>query len=279
MAFSPLRSKALHHNRSLSLPSKENPAASCLDQDLSTARGSEAFCSSLSLMNNRVTGLKNLYSNIDELLQLPHTHQIISQESQERSIDQVLDGYIRILDACTEAKDRVSNTKQDVQELLSALRRKDAGGIHCYLSSRKTSKKSIQKSLKELRRLSTLEKDCEESDLLHKLKDAESVTVSMLESLLSYLIGTKTQARKSGWSLVAKLMHSKMAYNGEDTQSNEFKKIDDFLQTSLEGVQVEELMSFLKEIDSSIQNLEEELECLFRQLIRTRVFLLNILNN
>lgn len=64
---------------------------------------------------------------------------------------------------------------------------------------------------------------------------------------------------------------------GEDT--NEFKKIDVFLQTGLEGVQAEELTHLLKETDSSVQNLEEELEFLFRQLIRTRVLLLNILNN
>ncbi|KAL0412355.1 UNVERIFIED_CONTAM: hypothetical protein Sradi_1437200 [Sesamum radiatum] len=97
----------------------------------------------------------------------------------------------------------------------------------------------------------------------------------MLESLLSYLSGTKAQARQSGWSLVSKLIHSKKAsYQGEGMDVNEFQKMDAFLQVSLEDIHVEEVMAQAKEMESSIQNLEEELECLFRQLIKTRVFLL-----
>lgn len=279
MAFSPLRSKALHHNRSLSFPSAEKPSTSHLDNSLSTVKASEASFSSLSSIKNGVEGLKNLYTNVDDLLRLPHIHHIISQETREKSIDQVLEGYIQILDACTAARDLASNTKHNVHELLSSLRRKDGGGVSNYLASRKMEKKNILKSLKELRssrsKHAQVASDCEGSDLVHKLKEAESVTISMLESMLSYFLGTKMQARKSGWSLVM----TKMTVSKKGEHTNEFKRIDAFLQTSLEGVQVEELTTLLKEIDSSVQNLEEELEFLFRQLIRTRVFLLNILNN
>ncbi|KAI3447897.1 hypothetical protein Pfo_004562 [Paulownia fortunei] len=287
MASLPLRSKALNHSRSLSLPSKLNPATSQFEENLSTVRGSEASCSSLSSMNNRLNGLNDLYSNIDDLLLLPHIQQIISKECQEKWVDQALDGYIRLLDTCTTAKDLLSQTKQDVQKLLSALRRKDVDGIRCYLNSRRKSKKIIQKSMKDLRsfrnkhNVASLEKDDQTMVLVYMLKDTESVTITMLESLLSYLTGTKMQARQSGWSLVSKLMHSKkvMSYQGEGTHLNEFEKMDAFLQLSLEDIQIEELMTQLKGMDSSIQNLEEELECLFRQLIKTRVFLLNILNH
>lgn len=48
-----------------------------------------------------------------------------------------------------------------------------------------------------------------------------------------------------------------MVYNGETTQPNEFKRIDAFLQMTLEGIQIEELIYFLKEIDSSIQILKK----------------------
>ncbi|KAH6767283.1 hypothetical protein C2S52_018266 [Perilla frutescens var. hirtella] len=232
-------------------------------------------------MKNSVEGLKNLYSGIDDLLLLPHIQQIISQESQDQKwADQVLDGYIRLLDACSTAKDLISNTKHGIQELLSALRRKDADGIRCYLNSRRRSKKNIQKSLRSFTSkpiLSTLEKDSETSDLVCKLNEAESITLGRLESLLSYLIGARNvEAKQSRWSLVAKLMHSK---KGGDACWNEFEKMDGLLQMSLEGVQDDEVVNLSKEVDSSIQNLEEEIECLFRQLIRTRVFLLNILNH
>lgn len=237
-------------------------------------------------MRNSVRGLKTLYKGIDDLLLLPHIQQIISRDNQERFVDQVLDGYIRLLDACSAAKDLITNTKQRVQELLSALRRKDADGILCYLNCRRKSKKSIHKSLRSFRSepiLATLENACEASELVCKLNEAESVTIARLESLLSCLIGTRMQARQSGWSLVAKLMHSKKVITssqGEEvTCSNEFEKMDALLQMSLEGVQVEGLMNLLKEVESSIQCVEEELECLFRQLIRTRVSLLNILNH
>ncbi|KAL1541193.1 hypothetical protein AAHA92_25446 [Salvia divinorum] len=269
MALSPLRSKFLHHNRSLSLPSKSSP--SHLDDNVS---GFEASCSSLSSMESSIKGLKNLYTSIDDLLLLPHIQQIISRY---KWIDQVLDGYIRLLDASSTARDLISRTKQHVQELLSALRRKDADGIRCYLNSTKKSKKIIQKSLKSFRSKSivaTLEKGSEAWELVQKLSDAESITVATLQSLLSYLIGGRMQ---SGWSLVATLMNSKKESNFHG--ANEFEKMESLLQISLEGLQVEEVMTLSKEVDSSIQNLEQELECLFRQLIRTRVLLLNILHH
>ncbi|KAI3446322.1 hypothetical protein Pfo_002987 [Paulownia fortunei] len=287
MALSPLRSKALHHGRSLSLLSVSHPAMSQFDENLSRVRGSEASCSSLSSMNDKLNGLKSLYSNVDDMLLLPHIHQIISQESQEKWVEQILDGYIRLLDACSSAKDLISHTKQDVQELFSALRRKDVQGIHCYLTSRRRSKKMIQKSLKNLRSFRSKnnvlfsDKDHETMSLVSMLKESESVSFAMLESLLSYMMGTKVHASSTGWSLVSKLMQSKKAsYQGTEANLNEFKKADAVLQMSQEDdIQVDEFMNHLKNMDLSIQSLEEELECLFRQLIRTRVFLLNILNH
>ncbi|KAI3472328.1 hypothetical protein Pfo_031174 [Paulownia fortunei] len=273
MALSPLRSKALHHSRSLSLPSGSHPAMSHFDENLSIVRASEATCSSLSSMNSRINGLKNLYDSIDDLILLPHNQPIISQECQEKWVEQILDDYIRFFDACSTVKDLISLMKQDVQELLSAVRRKDVHGIHLYLTSRRKSKKMIRKSLKKLRSFRSkdnalsLEKDCENTTLVYMLKDAESATFSLLESF--------------GWSLVSKLMHSKkVSLQGEETYLNELNKVDSFLQLSQENdTGVEELVNHLKEIDSSIQILEEELEFLFRQLIKTRVFFLNILNH
>ncbi|KAK4437574.1 hypothetical protein Salat_0091400 [Sesamum alatum] len=148
MALSPLRSKAFHHGRLLSLPSRSHPAMSQFDEKLSRVRAAEASCSSLSSMNNKLKGLKSLYGNADHLLLLPHVHRIISQESRGKWVTQILDGYIKLLDACSSAKDLISQTKQDVQELLSALRRKDVQGIRCYLTSRMRSKKMIQKFFK-----------------------------------------------------------------------------------------------------------------------------------
>ncbi|PIN10495.1 hypothetical protein CDL12_16917 [Handroanthus impetiginosus] len=279
MAISPLRSKALRHGRSLSFPSKLNPTTSHFEENLSIVKGSEALCSSFSSMKNRVNGLKNLYNNIDDLLLLPHIQQIISLECESKWVHQVSDGYIRLLDVSVTAKDLFSQTKHDLQELLSTLRRKDMDGIRGYLNSRRKSKKIIQKYLKTLKTLrsknnvATLKKDEEIMAVVYMLKEAESVTAVLIESLLSFLNGSRVE---NGWSLVSKLMNTKKVSNHD---LNEFEKMDALLQMNLEDVQVEEIMSHLKEMESKIQNLEDELECLFRQLIKTRVSLLNVLNH
>ncbi|KAL0356524.1 UNVERIFIED_CONTAM: hypothetical protein Scaly_1338100 [Sesamum calycinum] len=287
MAVSPLRSKTLHHGRSLSLPSESHSAMSQFEENLSRVRSSQEACSSLSSMNGRVNGLNTLYDSIDELLLLPHNQQTISQECQEKWFEHILDNYVRLLDSCSAVKDLISVNKQDVRELLSAVRRKDVNGIQGYLTSRRKSKKMIHKYLKNLRSfrcedsILSLEKEDEKVAIVYMLKDAESVTLSLLESLLSYTMGSKGQARKSGWSLISKLIQPKKVSNqGEETCLNEFEKVDSFLQLTQENdTQVEELVNHLKEMDSSIQTLEEQLDCLFRQLIKTRVFLLNILNH
>ncbi|KAL9173659.1 hypothetical protein ABFS82_02G002500 [Erythranthe guttata] len=245
-----LRSKALHHGRSLSFPSRSNPSVSQFNENLAKIEASTT-------MEAKLNGLRNLYSDIDDLLMLPHIQQIIAQECQTKWIDQVLDGYISLLDACTTAKDLFSQIKQQVQELLSALRRNDVNGINNYHISKKKSKKMILKSLKDLRSLrckksnSSSEKDDETMALVCMLKEAESVTIAVFEGLLSYVMGNNVQAKSSAWSLM-----SKISNQSEETDLNE-----------------------MKEMDSIIQILEEEIECLFRQLIKTRVFLLNILNH
>ncbi|KAL7125529.1 hypothetical protein ABFS83_14G123500 [Erythranthe nasuta] len=279
MAFSPLQSKTLHHNRSLSLPCKSDPSISQFNEKLSAVvRDSEASFSSL---NNRLNNLKNLYTETDDLLMLPH----IQQECEEKWVDQILDGYISLLDACTTVKDLVSNTKQDLQELLSSLRRsKDLDhGVRCYLSSRRKSKKIIQKCLKDLRSnftSSIINASSETTGVASTLKETELAAVTVFESLLSYLNGAKIQAKRSGWSIVSKMMQSKKVVSeNEGANVNEFEKIDSLLQTSVESEQVEEITTHLKGMVSSIQSLEEELESLFRQLIRSRVSLLNILNH
>ncbi|KAL6522502.1 hypothetical protein OROMI_031460 [Orobanche minor] len=288
MALSHLRSKALYHGRSLSLPCKLHPAISQLNENLSKIRLSSSsyyYYSLMSSMDNKLNSLKCLYRNIDDLLMLPHIQHTISRRSRQKWADQVLDGYIRLMDACTTAKDLFSHSKHDARQLLSALRRKDAAqGIQAYHSSRKFSKKITRKALRDLMKSSTgttpinknnlslALRDHQETipEVVYMIKEAESVTIAMFESLLSCVdIGNnnnKEQARwRGGWSLLVsrkKLIISKKVSHNSDHQSEETC-----------------LRRHLEEMDSSIEVVEEELECLFRQLIKTRVFILNILNH
>ncbi|XP_047942638.1 uncharacterized protein LOC125189400 [Salvia hispanica] len=119
---------ALHHGRSLSFPSSSHPTVSHFDDSLCRLRSSEAACSSLSSFNTAMNGLKNLYESVGDLLLLPHIQQIVSEEC--------VDDFIRLLDACSSARDLISLAKQYVRDLLSSVRRKDARGINFYLASR-----------------------------------------------------------------------------------------------------------------------------------------------
>ncbi|XWS67643.1 hypothetical protein CRYUN_Cryun04dG0023400 [Craigia yunnanensis] len=93
--------------------------------------------------------------------------------------------------------------------------------------------------------------------------------------------GTKVDSKaKSSWSLVSNLMHQKRtASEQKEADTNEVTKVDAALElldgqiaskcensTALIGnVQIE-----MQELNSSIQDLEERLEFLFRDLIKAR---------
>ncbi|CAL5341358.1 unnamed protein product [Camellia sinensis] len=279
MASSPLRSKLIYHARSVSLPSRPHPLIPQVNEHLSS-------------VGNKLSSLKDMYNCLDDLLLLPRTQKVFAQLCHEKWVEEALDGYLRLLDVCAAAKDVSSQTKQDVQGLLSVLRRRrETNYFSGYLASRMKAKKAIQKSLKDLKSIKSKntglasDKDCKTLEIVVLLNEVEAATVGVFESLLSYVAGTKMQSRLGGFSLVSKLMHRKGV--DEETNTNEFEKFDDVLQTLTDHrtsktdsiIHIESLRNQLGEMELSIQELEKGLESLFRRLIKTRVSLLNILNH
>ncbi|KAG5547559.1 hypothetical protein RHGRI_013297 [Rhododendron griersonianum] len=274
MASSPLRLKSFSHTRSVSLPSRLHPTIPHDDEHL------------------RLSGLENMYDRLDDFLQLPHTQQAFAQQRHEKWVEVVLEKYLGLLDGCATAKDVSSQTRQDLQGLLSTLRRRrEANDFSKYLNSKKKTKKSIQKSLKDLKSIKTkhtVEALGKSQEILDLLNEVEAATVGAFETLLSYISGTKAESRLSGFSLASKLMHRKsVASKDEETNTNMFEKFDVLLHSlnnhktskSDNTVHVENVQNLLGKMELSIQEVEEELECLFRRLIKTRVTLLNILNH
>lgn len=105
MAPSPLRSLTRKHTRSTSLPSRTYPSMPQFDGHLCRLRASEAIPSSLSSMSHILGDLNNLHDCSDDLLLLPHIQQAISRECQRTQCDQMLDVYLRLLDACSTTKE------------------------------------------------------------------------------------------------------------------------------------------------------------------------------
>ncbi|KAG5547551.1 hypothetical protein RHGRI_013289 [Rhododendron griersonianum] len=134
MDSSPLKSKSNYHARSVSLPSRLHPLIPHIDEHLN------------------LDGLQNMCDRLDDLLLLPHTQLAFAQQQEETWVEEVLEKYLRLLDICSAARDVSTQTKQDVQNLLSILRRRrDTNDFAGYVTSRKKAKKEIQKSLKELK--------------------------------------------------------------------------------------------------------------------------------
>ncbi|PQM36027.1 uncharacterized protein Pyn_25738 [Prunus yedoensis var. nudiflora] len=215
------------------------------------------------------------------------TQQALAQEQNEKWTNELLDGSLRLLDICIAAKDALLQTKECVQDLQSIMRRTRGGEcgvltteVRKYLTSRKMVKKAIHKAIGNVKRssFSSLNKNNETIAIVSTLRDVEAVTFAVFESHLSFISGPKSQP--SRWSLVSKMMQSKKVACEEETEENEFTKVDGVLK-SLIGCKTNKShpQSHLDNLESCIQDQEEQLECLFRQLIKTRVSLLNTLNH
>ncbi|XP_057529704.1 uncharacterized protein LOC130808240 [Amaranthus tricolor] len=142
---------ASYHTRSNSFPSKSHPIVDELDQQLCRLRSSET--ASTSSLTDKLTGLKDIYRCVDDFLQLP-----VNQNTLYDSwVEKVLDGSLRLLDICATSRDVLAQSKERIQDIQSALRRRCSGELNItnevteYLKTRKTVKKMIKKCLKEMK--------------------------------------------------------------------------------------------------------------------------------
>ncbi|XP_044508835.1 uncharacterized protein LOC123227777 [Mangifera indica] len=273
-----------YHTRSNSLPSRPHPIHSELDQHVSSFRASQATSTSSSSISHEINGLQDLHDCVDKLLQSASIQQALAQHEQKKWVDELLNGSLRLLDICGIAKDSLVQTKEAVQGLQSIFRRRRCDDIELtsevkkYLTSRKAVKKSIQKTLKNLnQRSSTIGVEHETSIML---REVEAVTFNVIESLLSLISGPRAPSKLSSWSVVSKLMQPKEVACKE-TYINEFEKVDAELSSIIayKTSKSNSTHNQLKELESNIQELEEGVDSLYRRLIKTRVSLLNILNN
>ncbi|PPS15143.1 hypothetical protein GOBAR_AA05428 [Gossypium barbadense] len=180
------------------------------------------------------------------------------------------------------AKDIVLQTKESASELQSTLCQSKIGEaeivseVRKYMSSRKVAKKTIHKSLgnlKVIQRKNTVSL----SETISILKEIETVTCSMFEDLLSLISGPKP----GSWLSVLKLLHQRrIACEDAGRNMNEFEKVDvtlkSFRITKSDIINLE-MQNKLKNLELFIQYLEDGLECLFKCMIKARVLLLNIL--
>ncbi|KAK9690640.1 hypothetical protein RND81_09G142700 [Saponaria officinalis] len=274
-----MASSTIYHVRSVSLPTRPHPVAEKLDEQLCRLRSSQAAstASSSSSVSYDLNGLKDLYSSVDELLQLP-LHQ------NAKWVDDVLDGSLRLLDICSASRDALKQSRERLQDVQSALRRRCSGELSVrtevveYLNMRRTIKKVLKKCLKSLKP-ATEQNNKADNAAVNMLEDVQAVTADTFKTLLSYIVCS----RKSGWSVVAKMI-SKIA--NKETSTTEFDAVDATLnslicqkKSGISSSQMENLTQQTLKLEAEIQDLDESLECLFRHLVKCRATLLNIISH
>ncbi|KAL5821071.1 hypothetical protein ACOSQ3_022953 [Xanthoceras sorbifolium] len=146
------------HCRSIGLPARLHPNSlnnieAELNKLIRTHEESLSLLSSSGAesVQTDLIRLVELFNSIEDLIiGSPCTQQSLHNKKHVRLVEEALDRSVELLDACGNARELVSNMKDQVQELKSALRRRVGGGdyssmeikIHAYMSFRKKSKKT-----------------------------------------------------------------------------------------------------------------------------------------
>lgn len=158
---------ASYHARSNSLPSRQHPLISEFEDHLCRLRSSEEASSSSTSFACKLSGLQDLRDCVDKLLLLPLNQQALNKERNEKCVDELSDGSLRLLDVCNTAKDTLLQTKESTQQIQSIMRRRRCGDsslsseVKKFLNSRKAVKKTPHKALGNGFNFSTANKDQE----------------------------------------------------------------------------------------------------------------------
>ncbi|CAL1355376.1 unnamed protein product [Linum trigynum] len=262
------------HVRSISLPKRTHPTTLAIEVQLERLRSYESASTSDS--TTQLSILRELHECVDDLLQLPTTQKSLSQSMEESLINESL----RLLEICGATKEILAQLKDCVKLLESSLRRKSSNlnsEIDAFVSSTKRLRKLACKTLKSSKKTKSAATDPEPEDsIFGLLKEVESASFIAFESLLSSVSGAESR----GWSVVSKYLKSKQ---DKATEMGQLQSELMVLRSNSKAVtSVEEVQKVLKGLagmEWSLQEYEEELECIYRKLVKTRVSFLNILNH
>ncbi|WJX55864.1 hypothetical protein P8452_41585 [Trifolium repens] len=231
----------------------------------------------------------------NNLLNMTSTQKAISHNQGEKFVEELLDGSMKILDVCGITRDTVLQVKESVQSLHSSLRRRkgdsdiETSVIEYNLFTKKM-KKNVTKLIKSLKQMeskfgasSILNEDQEVVGLIRVLREVIVMNISIFQSILSFLVGS-SKSKATKWLNVAKLMHKRVVSSCEDNLENfnELRCVKASLSTLLrEGPDVAKMQvahERLETLENAIEMIENDLESVFRRLVKTRVSLLNIIS-
>ncbi|CAN4095484.1 unnamed protein product [Withania somnifera] len=226
--------------------------------------------------------LRDLHDSANDMLHSPVIKREIAHQGQEKWAHEVSETSLRMLDVCGTTKDVMLLVKDHVHDLKSTFRRISVGEnattenklapFHCQ---RKKLKKDMLKRLRSLKGRKNNTKCIHSSStsiddknnlmvVVNVLKEVRVATMSILESLMALMSmpspnTTRKTSKKYFGSKLLLRVNSLSLWEKCDTMT---------LQCANKRLEAVEL---------AIEDLEGELECIIRRLIRTRVSLLNLL--
>ncbi|KAK7406889.1 hypothetical protein VNO78_08524 [Psophocarpus tetragonolobus] len=207
---------SMYHVRSNSFPSGSHPSSIRIEEELSKMKTWEA--TSISTSKSIGTGLsllEDLYICLKDLLNTASTQKVISNHQGEKCMEELLDGSVGILDICGITRNTVSQIKENVQALHSALRRRK--GDSCvgksvaeYNFFTRKMKKNAKKLMTSLKKKESkfgvslvLNHDQDLLAVIRVLREVISMNISIFQSLLYYLVGPASKSKATKCTLLS----------------------------------------------------------------------------
>ncbi|PIN05207.1 hypothetical protein CDL12_22252 [Handroanthus impetiginosus] len=223
--------------------------------------------------------LNELHDSVNQLLHSPDI------KPEKKWVHEVSEASLKMADSCAAAKDLLLLAKDHLQNLQSAFRHvaaaADAGANHAgnnfasHRLPRKQLKKAIMKRLDSLKGMeSTITaaaspppEDQSLEVVVDMLKEVRATTLMIVRSLLS-LIAMPNPDRKQDSGRKDPVFRIRL------TRVDSLR----FLE-KCDVSDIRSMMKKLEEVEMVVEDLEAELEGMYRRLVRTRASLLNILTS
>ncbi|KAE8680356.1 4-coumarate--CoA ligase-like 5-like [Hibiscus syriacus] len=229
------------------------------------------------MANLNFDALRDLHNSANDLLHSPIIKRALVHRGQEKWVHQVSESSLRMLDACGISRDILLLVKDHVQNLQFTLRRvsTDESDIRTKISVYNQYSKKLKKdTLKCLQSLKGM-----------KNKPIANDIVTPIDNNLSMVIDVLQEVRVTAISVVESLLplvsipwlerKSCKGYFGSKFMRSSCRRFYDIS----DELEVQGANKRLQAVEITIEDLEAEIECMFRCLIQTRVLLLNIFTN